>query len=381
MSQENIDAFKAHLLVSGKSATTARDYVGKVRQFFRWVEDRPLTAQLLVDYRWYLQRDREPPLEACTIRLVFCALRAYLAWRRSQGERKLPDGSNVKLPRVRPTERYCPSEDDIRALFAAGERQPSATRWQRFNATRNLAILSFLCDFGLRRQELLDLKLSDVIQDCEPWVLRIRCGKGGKSRQYKIQGDTRPFLKSYLEARRELLGDKKHDCLWLVDPTRTLGEDGLQSMLNTLCSSAGVPRFTAHMLRHYMITRLCEIGGLAVASRGAGHSDTNITDRYVHANNSQLDQALAALASRSAPVQAGPAAAAPAPVTQVSLIACPACGHACSSRAPACPKCGDPLSDGGGLAVPVRPSAPIAPTAPRAAATRRNAGYAGELLN
>ena len=73
---------------------------------------------------------------------------------------------------------------------------------------RNRAMVAVLLFCGLRRQELADLKLSDV--DLRSRWLNVRNGKGGWPRSVPLVREVAGALRDWLEFRPAV----DHDCLF-----------------------------------------------------------------------------------------------------------------------------------------------------------------------
>ncbi len=71
---------------------------------------------------------------------------------------------------------------------------------------------------------------------------------------------------------------------------------GIGRMLNRLCLDVGVPRFTAHALRHTFGTEAASAGIPATELQALmGHEDLSTTQRYVRVTGRDLERAMARL--------------------------------------------------------------------------------------
>jgi integrase len=64
---------------------------------------------------------------------------------------------------------------------------------------RNRAIVAVLVFCGLRRQELIDVKISDI--DLQSRWLKVRRGKGGKGRSIPLAPEAADAIRDWLEFR------------------------------------------------------------------------------------------------------------------------------------------------------------------------------------
>lgn len=145
-------------------------------------------------------------------------------------------------------------------------------------------MLTLIYSAGLRRSELLNLKVEDL--DTARMTVRIRGGKGKKDRQSILAKSILPLLEEYLENTKPTF--------WLFS-----GQDGtqysatsLQKILKDAVRKSGIKRMvTLHTLRHSFATHLLESG---TATRYIqvllGHDSPKTTEIYAHVTRFGLDK-------------------------------------------------------------------------------------------
>lgn len=155
----------------------------------------------------------------------------------------------------------------------------------RFLKYRNHAIFATFLYAGLRKQELLSLKYSDV--DLENRSIFIRCGKGSKDRIVPMGGTLAAILDRYLLERRRL---NKTCPEFFASLNRNVGftNTGMKRLIEKMNKASGIP-FSAHKLRHSFATMMLE-GGCDIysLSRMMGHSDIKTTTIYLAATAEHL---------------------------------------------------------------------------------------------
>jgi site-specific recombinase XerD len=161
-----------------------------------------------------------------------------------------------------------------------------ALSWDsEFHRARNTAIIATFIYAGLRRSELLNLRLSDV--DLNQKLLIIRSGKGAKDRVLPIGDTLFNVLRAYevLRVKRPGLSvafflSSTHDC--------GVTENGLRFVISRLKKETGL-QFYPHLLRHTYATLMldggCDIYSL---SRLMGHDDIRSTTTYLSASVEHL---------------------------------------------------------------------------------------------
>ncbi len=156
------------------------------------------------------------------------------------------------------------------------------------NAERDRAMLLAMLLGGLRRCEVLGLRLGDL----SPGERRVFVaeGKGGHQRLIPISAQFFDAVGYYLDRERPVV---EHDRLFVAlrGPTRgrPLTPAGLDEIVAGLRKRAGLSRLTCHQLRHTCLTRLREAGmALEAVQAQAGHRSIESTRVYIHLANGWL---------------------------------------------------------------------------------------------
>lgn len=147
---------------------------------------------------------------------------------------------------------------------------------------RDLAMVTLMLLGGLRRCEVLGLRLSDV--DVGSRRVFVADGKGGRQRHVSVSRRFFTHLADYLDQERP---DAGHDAVFVVlkGPRRgqPLSAYGLDEILDGARRRAGLTRGTCHELRHTCLTRLREAGmALEAVQAQAGHASIDTTRVYLH---------------------------------------------------------------------------------------------------
>lgn len=155
----------------------------------------------------------------------------------------------------------------------------------KFLRYRNHAIFSTFVFAGLRKKELINLKLADV--DIENFTIFVHQGKGSKDRVIPMSYTLASTLKRYLEERKRL---NKTCAEFFTSLNRNLGftDTGLRNLARKMRYASGID-FTIHKLRHTFATMMLE-GGCDIysLSRMMGHSDIKTTTIYLAASAEHL---------------------------------------------------------------------------------------------
>ena len=185
------------------------------------------------------------------------------------------------------------SQTAVKALLA----QPDA---KTMKGIRNRMILILLYDTGVRVQELVDLKVSDLqLQANNPFITVT--GKGGKTRSVPLMDKTVSHLREYLKRFHGHLEQDTESLFYTMrsDVPHKLSTDAVAVMLKNYgkvarktCSD--VPeRVHPHLFRHTRATDLYKAGmPLSYVAEFLGHVNVNTTDIYASADVEMLRKAM-----------------------------------------------------------------------------------------
>jgi site-specific recombinase XerD len=189
---------------------------------------------------------------------------------------------DIEIPKV---ERKLPSrltKQDAMKLLEVVYNYPYGGRFLR---CRNHAIFATFIYAGLRKQELLNLKLTDI--DLENLTIFVRQGKGAKDRFIPMNYTLAQTLSRYLKERKRL-GRTNPEFFSSIRGNIGFTDNGLKKLIEQIRDASGI-YFSAHKLRHTFATLMME-GGCDVysLSRMMGHSDIKTTTIYLSASAEHL---------------------------------------------------------------------------------------------
>ena len=181
---------------------------------------------------------------------------------------------HVHEPRKIPT--ILSTEDVTKLIDAAG-----SLKYQ--------AALSIAYGAGLRRNEVVHLKISDI--DSERMLIHVEEGKGGKERNAMLSPTLLLVLRNWYrsaQAQHQMLPDG-----WLFpgqNPVNPMSARQLNRAFHRAREAAGITkRISLHSLRHSFATHMLESGiDIRVIQVLLGHSKLSTTARYTHVATSTL---------------------------------------------------------------------------------------------
>lgn len=161
-----------------------------------------------------------------------------------------------------------------------------------FHGARDMAIIYFLLDSGLRAAELCALNINDV--DTVLGDAMIRNGKGGKPRMVMIGKRTRKAVRAYLRYRND-----DNPAMWVTEEGNRLTYWGLNLILKRRAILANVPKPELHAFRRaFALTCLRSGMDVFALQRLMGHADLTVLRRYL----AQTDDDLRSAHAKASPV-------------------------------------------------------------------------------
>lgn len=255
-----VEGFLFSLRAEGKSDGTVEYYTYLLRALVRyaseqgWPEDVPDTRRLREFLTWTATRTFE--VKVCnnggkTIRKAkpstawpyYRALRRLFNWAVEEGYLESSPLATIhfKPPPEPPIQGYTP--DELRRLLAVCDLD--IRTGARFTGIRNKAMLLLFIDSGLRRAEMVNLKLNDI--DLESRRVRV-VGKGNKIGIAPFSARTAKALWAWLVERK---ARAKTDRLWVTEEGNAFSTEGLVSWFARLKKRAGINSpGGVHRLRH-----------------------------------------------------------------------------------------------------------------------------------
>jgi integrase/recombinase XerC len=173
---------------------------------------------------------------------------------------------------------------------------------ERLRAMRDRAFLLTLADTGLRVHEACNLRRGDLDWNEGRAII---IGKGDKQAVVRFTSRAMRALKDYLSLRAELDGSSGKQLTALplfarhdkgtgkkVRPiTPTTGRNIVAERVKQALGSDAEGHITPHSFRHYFVSTILRTSGnLKLAQALARHENIQITQRYAHIDDEELDK-------------------------------------------------------------------------------------------
>jgi integrase/recombinase XerD len=292
---------RAHLealQVKGYSEYTVRNRLVHIRLFIEWAQEHGLsepievTRPVLERYQRHLFYYRKKNGEALSFRSQhsrLVPLRVWFKWMTRQNLILHNPASEIDLPRVgRTLPKNILSIEEVEQVMI----QPDITE---VIGMRDRALLEVLYGTGLRRLEIINLKLFDL--HCDRGLVMVRQGKGKKDRYVPIGERGMAWLQKYIhEARPQIALEPDDLTVFLTAQGEPFSRDHLTWTIRQHIAAAKIGKTGAcHLLRHTMATHMHENGAdIRFIQQILGHEDIKTTQIYTHVALRMLQQVYAA---------------------------------------------------------------------------------------
>ena len=251
----------------GQSRSTLQNYIRRIALFVLRFEKLPeqIDPEEINEYLAALARDPKSPSRSSFKHMVYGLRYYYRLMGMNREAIALPSlKKESKLPVIL-------NQQELKELFAA----PTLLK-QR-------VVLSLIYSAGLRGQEVINLRISDV--DFERKTIHIRQSKYKKDRVVPLADSMAVGLRKYLGA------ENPH--IWLFngkEPDGRYSVRGLSWVMRENLKKTSITKdVNLHSLRHSYATHLLEQGlNIVTLKELLGHADITTTMIYLHVAQCQL---------------------------------------------------------------------------------------------
>jgi integrase/recombinase XerD len=259
--KNRVQKFEHQVVLRGQSLSTLNNYIRRIALFVIHFETLPefVGNDETNEYLVALARDPKSPSRSSFKHMVY-GLRYYF---RLLGMNK----KSIALPSLKkdtklPVILNC---QELKLLFAA----PALLKHR--------IILMLIYSAGLRGQEVVNLKISDI--DFERMTIHIRQSKYKKDRIVPLSLVVAMGLQKYLQA--------EHPHIWLFNGKsshESYSVKGISWVMREALKKTSITKsVNLHSLRHSYATHLLEQGVNIVTLKGLlGHADITTTMMYLH---------------------------------------------------------------------------------------------------
>jgi integrase/recombinase XerD len=280
------------LRVRNYSEYTVKNRRVHIGFFLDWANERGITEPVevtrtvLESYQrhvFHYRKKNGEPLSFTGQHDRLVPLRVWFKWMARQHHILHNPASELELPRL--------GMRLPKAVLTAAEAEQIIEQTNIHDALglRDRAILETLYSTGMRRLELVHLKLWDL--DLERATVSIRQGKGHKDRIIPLGDRAAAWVRKYLDESRPQLATEPDDkIVFLSNAGEPFSLDYLTEMVRGYVEAANLGKHGAcHLFRHTMATLMLEGGAdTRFIQAMLGHADLKTTQLYTHVAIRQL---------------------------------------------------------------------------------------------
>lgn len=282
---EAMEQFEYASKVEGKAEKTLEQYDYVFDKLLRFLqEDPPLESIIPQQIRSFLKSLMEDDLSASTVSINYRVLQAFFNWLISEGLLESSPLKNIKAPKTPNKFPRVLNKEQTEKLIQAAKLKKHT--WAGY---RNYTMIFFFLDMGLRLNELINAKLSEI--DCRERTLKVH-GKGAKDRIVFFGLETYKALRKWLSIRNDK-GAPLENTIFISQNGDRLKHRYVQQIITTMQERAGLEnvKVSPHVLRHTAATLAVKNGMETFAlKRFFGWEKIETAMRYVHMNNQAVKE-------------------------------------------------------------------------------------------
>jgi integrase/recombinase XerD len=277
---------------SEKTIEVRKVYLG---YFINWCADRgvvrpaEVTKPIIERYQRFMYHYRKrngDPLSFRSQHGRLVPIRAWFKWLTRNNYILYNPASEIELPKLghRLPKHILSQSEAEEVINTANVSKPTGVR--------DRAILETLYSTGIRRSELINLRVFDL--DADRGTLMVRQGKGGKDRMIPIGERAVAWIERYLvEVRPTLIsGDAAGDFVFLNNNGQPFTANALTLLVREYITKADVGKQgSCHLFRHTMATLMLENGAdIRYIQAMLGHVKLETTAIYTQVSIRKLKE-------------------------------------------------------------------------------------------
>lgn len=258
------------------------EFCDKIEMIHDWAEVtlhvvRRFEVAMLSGNLYVLLRrtSKSKPMAASSVRRKMSSLRTFFRYQVREGFLSIDPTENIVLPKMKKRLPVFVPDYDMDHLIDSGKIGKND-----FAFSRDLMFLMMAYHTGMRRSELIGLKLEDL--DLAAGIVRIT-GKGNKQRILPLLDELKKEIQVYLLEREKRVVNN-HTYFFITDAGKPANEKYIyRHVKKCLEQIDSIAKRSPHVLRHSFATVLLNNGACSEAIRKLlGHSSLAATQVYTH---------------------------------------------------------------------------------------------------
>lgn len=287
----NPESFASHLLrffewcqIQQYTTSTVRSWKAVLRQFTQWCLDRGIDQPRLVTYPiltqyqrhlFYYRKTNGNPLSTYSQNARLSPVKTLFRWLTREHYILFNPASELQLPKKqRALPRAILSLEEVDSLL-------SQANIHDIYGIRDRAMMEVLYSSGIRRMELMNLKVHDVAHNLG--TLFIHEGKGKKDRVVPIGDRALAWLKKYQDdIRPQLVLGEDDYTLFINQYGEKMSMGGFSRKIRVYMQQAGIDKpGSCHLFRHSMATHMLEMALIFVTYKSCLAMPSLIPPKFI----------------------------------------------------------------------------------------------------
>ena len=263
--------------ILGRSENTIKNYISDVNQFAKMEHiDSVDTSREEIEH--YLSSLCETGRSEATRSRKITAIQMFYSFLHKSGYIEEDPSAGIAKPKIPKKVVKVMDDEEVKDVLSAAENEKKNKDY-----FRNMTLIYLLFSTGLRRNELVNVKLDDVsIKDNS---LLVREGKGSKQRVVYFNDTMKALLSEYIAGHRPMLKyADKSEYLFPSNCHEKLGLSTVNMIVNKVFTDAGVKDkgYTGHSTRKVFASKVYDATkDIVTVQQLLGHTNPQTTMRYV----------------------------------------------------------------------------------------------------
>ncbi len=269
----------------GVTKSTYRTYSSELTKFFEFVFEKNIfdVSEITADViREFLNSLKAKGLRNITIHRHWAEIKNIILFLHREDYITVNPIKNVKPPKAEQKKLRTFTGQEISKLLNSFDKND-------YYGMRNYCIMATFFSTGMRKMELLNLRIADL--NITNDLLRIEYGKGNKERYVPIGKTLRRIFIEYLKIRNEFLGDEACQYLFPSRTKKKMTNSAINIMFQKLKKELKMTgeKVSSHTWRHtFAKNYLLNGGDVFSLQKIMGHSDLETTKQYLNLNDEEM---------------------------------------------------------------------------------------------
>lgn len=289
-----IARFLEDMLVKNYSTETVKTRAKNLRFFVSWLNEREISSPVEVTrahidrYQrsiFYHRKKNGMPLSTGSQSLRLQVVRSFFKWMAKKNHILWNPASEVELPRIESRlPKYVMTVSEAEQVLEMPDVETQL-------GVRDRAILETLYSTGMRRMEILGLRIHDL--DEERGTIFVQQGKGKKDRMVPIGDRALQWIERYLvEVRPQWVFEADQQKLFLTREGSPMSASRLTQIVGEYVAAADISKEgSCHLFRHTAATLMLENGAdIRYIQALLGHARLNTTEIYTQVSIRRLKE-------------------------------------------------------------------------------------------